>query len=186
LFYFDWSQIEFIPDVETAWKFFHDGFFQIVNKHAPFRRFSVKGQALKSLDQRKPAGPDLLDPCCLNLAADFIVEPFRYLFNLTLEFNEIPKIWKSAFVLPLLKGGDPTHLNNYRPISKLSPLVKILETIVSEQLREFLFTNSILSMYQSGFRKRHSTIIAAMKGLNDIAEATDKKQHCVSLFIDLS
>jgi hypothetical protein len=64
--------------------------------------------------------------------------------------------------------------------------VKIFETLVCEQLKEFLFTNSILSMYQSGFRKKHSTITAAMHVLNDITEAIDKKQHCVSLFIDLS
>ena len=89
---------------------------------------------LKSLDQRKPACPDLLDPCFLNPAADFIAEPLTYLFNLNLECNEIPKIWKSAFVLPLLKGVEPTFLNHYRPISKLFPLVKILETLVSEQL----------------------------------------------------
>ena len=43
-FYFDWSKIELIPDVETAWKFFHVVFFQIVNKNAPFHRFSVKGR----------------------------------------------------------------------------------------------------------------------------------------------
>ncbi|CDQ98175.1 unnamed protein product [Oncorhynchus mykiss] len=41
-------------------------------------------------------------------------------------------------------------------------------------------------MYQSGFRKKHSTITAAMKVFNDITQAIDKKQHCVSLFIDLS
>ena len=84
-----------------------------------FLPFSVQEvhKALKPLDQRKPAGPDLLDPCFLKLAADFIAEPLTYLLNLTLGCNEIPKIWKSAFVLPLLiKGGDPTLLNNYRPI----------------------------------------------------------------------
>ena len=64
--------------------------------------------------------------------------------------------------------------------------MKILETLVCDQLIEFLFTNFILSMYQSGFRKKHSTITAAMKVLNDITEALDKKQHCISLFIDLS
>ena len=41
-------------------------------------------------------------------------------------------------------------------------------------------------MYQSGFRKKHSTITAAMKVLNNITEALDKNQHCVSLFIDHS
>jgi retron-type reverse transcriptase len=41
-------------------------------------------------------------------------------------------------------------------------------------------------MYQSGFRKKRSTITAAMKVLNDTTEALDKKQHCVTLFIDLS
>ena len=41
-------------------------------------------------------------------------------------------------------------------------------------------------MYQLGFRKKHSTITAAMKVLNYITEALDNKQHCVSLFIDLS
>lgn len=75
-------------------------------------------KALKSLEPRKSAGPDNLEPYFLKLAADFIALPMAYLFNLSLETNEIPLIWKSAFVLPLLKGGDPTLLNNYRPISK--------------------------------------------------------------------
>ena len=76
-------------------------------------------KALKCLDPKKSAGPDQLEPYFLKLAADFIASPLTYLFNLSLETNEIPLIWKSAFVLPLLKGGDPTVLNNYRPISKL-------------------------------------------------------------------
>ena len=95
----------------------------------------VVHKALKSLDQRKPAGPDLLDPCFVNLAADFIAEPLTYLFILSLECIEIPKIWKYAFVLQLLKGGDPTILKNYMPFSKLSPLVKIIETVLSEQIK---------------------------------------------------
>jgi hypothetical protein len=52
----------------------------------------VVHKALKSLDQRKSAGPDLLDTCFLKLAADFIAEPLAYLFNLTLECDEIPNL----------------------------------------------------------------------------------------------
>ena len=75
-------------------------------------------RALKHLDPAKSAGPDKLEPLFLKLAVDFIAEPLTHIFNLTFSNNEIPNIWKSAYVLPLLKGGDPTVLNNYRPISK--------------------------------------------------------------------
>lgn len=90
------------------------------------------------------------------------------------------------FVLPLLKGGDPSKPNNYRPISKLCILAKVFERLVSDQLKDFLERNDILSRHQSGFRKKHSTVSAALKVLNDILEALDLRKLCVALFIDLS
>lgn len=89
-------------------------------------------------------------------------------------------------MVPLLKGGDPSILNNYRPISKLSVLVKVLESLVSDQLKDFFNNKNVLSDFQSGFRKRHSTTSAALKVLNDFIESIDNKQHCAALFIDLS
>lgn len=106
-----------------------------------------------SLDIKKPAGPDCSEPYFLKTAADFIAKPLMYIFNLSLDQNVMPSIWKSAHVFPLLKGGDPALLNNYRPISNLSVLSKVLERLVSEQLKEFLSVNNILSEFQSGFRK---------------------------------
>ena len=61
-----------------------------------------------------------------------------HIFNLSLELNIVPDIWNSAPVVPLLKGGDPTRLDNYRPISKLSVIAKTLESIVSKQLKVWL------------------------------------------------
>ncbi len=93
-----------------------------------FNPATVSGvnKALKSLDSRKPAGPDKLDPHFSKLAVDFIAPPLTCLFNLSLSTNEIPSIWKTAYVRPLYKGGDPTVLNNYRPVSKCSVLSKVL------------------------------------------------------------
>lgn len=79
------------------------------------------------LDSKKSVGPDSLDPYFLKLAADLIAEPLTSNFNLSLSTNKLPKVWISAFVLPLLKGGEPSIVNTYRPISKLCILVKVFE-----------------------------------------------------------
>ncbi len=71
--------------------------------------------ALQNLDVNKSSGPDLIEPLFLKLAANIISQPLSYLFKLSLTTKEIPQIWKSAFVVPLLKGGVPTLLDNYRP-----------------------------------------------------------------------
>ena len=49
-------------------------------------------------------------------AANLIVGPISNIFNLSLLSGSVPKSWKPAFVLPLLKSGDPSVLDNYRPI----------------------------------------------------------------------
>ena len=98
-------------------------------------------KALKHLNPRKPSGPDHLEPRFLKLAADLIAEPLTHLFNLSLASNKIPMIWKAAYVLPLLKGGDPNILNNYRPLSNLSVLSKVMESLVSEQVKDYVHTH---------------------------------------------
>ena len=66
------------------------------------------------------SGSDSLDPFLLKLAADLIAEPLTRIFNLSLSTNKLPKVWKSAFVLSLLKGGEPSIVNNYLKITGLS------------------------------------------------------------------
>ncbi len=93
--------------------------------------------ALKELNVSKSPGPDHIAPLFLKLGADFISPSLTYLFNLSLMTNTIPRIWKSAFVVPLSKGGDLSLMDNCRPISKLCILSKILETLVNKQLTVF-------------------------------------------------
>ena len=116
-------------------------------------------KALKEIDTRKSAGLKGLDPAFLKLSAHLIVEPIAYIFYLSLSSNDIPDVWKSAHVLPLLKGGDPFTLENYRPIFKLSVLAKILESLVNTQVKCFLQNHNILCPAQSGFRAKHHNCI---------------------------
>ncbi len=143
-------------------------------------------RALQQLDLSKSAGPDNLEPSFLRSAANFIAVPLCHIFNLTISEKEIPGIWKSVHVLPLLKGGAPSDVNNYRPISKLCVLSKVLEKLISNQLKCYLDAHGLLVQHQSGFRKKHSTTTAAIKVVNDITEALDSREFCTALFIDLS
>lgn len=95
------------------------------------------------------------------MGAGIIVKPLTYIFNLSVCTDTVPISWKQAYITPLLKFGDPCDANNYRPISNLSVLAKVLDILVSDQLRTFLVSLNILNNIQSGFRSGHSTVSAA-------------------------
>ena len=86
--------------------------------------------ALQSIDCRKSTGEDI-DPYFLKPCAPIIGNHITYLFNLSVTSGVIPQVWKSAHVVPLHKGGDKSNLNNFWPISKLSCLAKVLESLVN-------------------------------------------------------
>ena len=143
-------------------------------------------RALSTLDPKKSSGPDGLDPYFLRLSAMVIAQPITDIFNLSLSTQSLPEVWKQAHVSPLLKAGDPCDVNNYRPISNLSALAKILEGQVSTQVKNFLEAHLILTPMQSGFRAKHSTVTACLNVIDDIRGAIGSKSFCAALFIDLS
>lgn len=142
--------------------------------------------ALQALDPRSSTGEDKVNSFILKLAAPIIAEPLRHIFNLSMITGHFPTLWKSAHVIPLHKGGSRHDMNNYRPISKLPCLAKVMESLVNKQLKSFLSAYSVLSSHQSGFRTNHSTISAITSVTNHIISALDKKQHCAAVFVDLS
>ena len=129
--------------------------------------------------------PYIHHPSCTH-HVPVIAEQLTYILNLTVSEGKLPLEWKSARVMPLHKGGDRDNLDNYRPISRLCCLAKVLESLVNDQVKSFLSTFSVLSPFQSGFRAQHSTISAATLVVNDIVTALDQEKHCAALFIDLS
>ena len=112
---------------------------------------------LRKLGATKSTGLDGIPARLLKDAATMIAKPIAYLINLTITSGEIPLEWKQAKVTPISKSGKRNEENNYRPISVLPLISKIMERSIQLQLVAFLTENTVLSVYQSGFRKNHST-----------------------------
>ena len=140
---------------------------------------------LSKLKSSKATGLDKIPAKLLKDASSVIAKPITYLINLTISSGEIPSQWKEAKVTPIFKAGKKVDENNYRPISVLPLVSKIMERAVQVQLLAFFEVNKVLSLYQSGFRKKHSTETAVVHLVDHILEHMDKQQLTGAAFIDL-
>ncbi len=142
------------------------------------------------VDHLKPSGSstDVIPPFFLKQILDVVGPGLLSLINRCLETGAIPDLLKHATVRPLLKkqGMDPTVLANFRPISNLSFITKNLEKSVLDQLQTFLADNLIFEVFQSGFRKYHSTETALLKVFNDILLTCDSGNYAVLVLLDLT
>jgi hypothetical protein len=107
--------------------------------------------------------------------------------NRSLETGVFPQAWKTAVVKPLLKKkGLTLEMKNYRPISNLCFLSKILEKAGLQQVVEHVESNHLLPSYQSAYRRNHGVETAMVKMYSDLLKAVDQQQVCVVVMMDLS
>ena len=142
-------------------------------------------KVIKSIKRSKATGIDDLPPGLIKDAASVISVPLSHIINLSLETGNFPQEWKVAKISPLLKSGSTTNFDNYRPISILSLVSKVIEKIVHKQFMKFLDENKLLSTRQFGFREKMSTELAATLLLDDVRKNVDKGKLVGAVFIDL-
>ena len=111
---------------------------------------------LKHIDVSKATGCDNIGPRLLKIAAPHIAETITYICNQSIKTSHFPEKWKEAKVTPLHKGGPKEDINNYRPISILPVISKLLEKHIHDSLMAFLTQFQLLHKNQSGFRPNHS------------------------------
>ena len=99
---------------------------------------------------------------CVKLAADVIDKPLHHIITLSIQQKKFPSGWKLSKVIPLHKKNCKMDRQNFRPVAILSPLSKILEKIVYEQIYEYFSKNKIFHPSMHGYRQHRSTQTAML------------------------
>ena len=142
------------------------------HSYSPFSESDVT-DAIKATKNSSAAGPNGLTPLHLKHLGPLGTRFLTRLFNLSVQNADIPSIWKSAHVLPVLKPNKPADQGkSYRPISLLCPEVKVLERLNLPILRASLSP----SPSQHGFRGNHSTITALIPLTSQIIRGFNEKK----------
>ena len=151
----------------------------------PLNQTYVQNQ-LSTLDISKATGLDDLSAKMLRLSSHIIAAPLTQIFNLSIETKMFPDILKNAKVTPCFKKGDKTDKTNYRPISILPIISKIIERHISDQVKEYLNRHKLLYERQSGFRNNHSCESALTAIIDGWITAIDKNEIVGTVLLDLS
>ena len=158
----------------------------------PFTDFELltDAQVLKYINNSSCKTCDL-DPIPTQLLKDCIDVILPYLtsiFNHSLSNGLVPQSFKHAIVKPLLKkpGLDENILKNFRPVSNLNFLSKVLEKVVLDQLISHIYNNNLHEIFQSAYKANHSTETALLKVTSDILDEIDNKNVCILTLLDLS
>ena len=141
---------------------------------------------LKNLKNSRSTSIDELDNFCVKLAADIIDKPLHHIITLSLMSNRFPNCWKYSRVIPLHKKESTLECKNYRPVAILSPLSKILEKVVYEQLYNYFTINKIFHPNLHGYRHGRSTQTALMTMYDRWVKAAVDEQVSGVIFLDLS
>ena len=129
-------------------------------------------------------GPDGISPKVLKYCADALCQSISYLFQLTITNSYLSSEWRTHCVIPIFKCGDRATISNYRPISLLCIISKVLEKIIFNISIKFL-SNSF-TPHQFGFLPGRSTLQQLLLFINELLEAkrTNKLKVSDVIYLD--
>lgn len=137
---------------------------------------------LADLDISKGAGFDKIPPVFLKNCSPTLSLPLSFIYQTSLNVGIFPTLWKFSVVTPLFKDGKRSDVNNYRPISGLSCIAKILESVVTDQI--FASFKGIISENQHGFFSGRSCQTNLCTYSDFISVALDKASQVDSVYFD--
>ena len=146
-------------DIDIDWS--NDDVFEISFCHRKIRKL------LSKINSNKAFGPDGIHGKILKNCAVSLAYPLSILFKLSYNTGCIPKEWKLAHVVPVHKKGSKENIENYRPISLTSLVMKTFERILKDEI--LLHTNHLLDSRQHGFLSKKSCTTNMAGFCDDVA-----------------
>ena len=141
---------------------------------------------INSLPSKKSSGYDGISNVVLKEIAPTILNPLTTMFNMSLTQGIFPDCMKLAEIIALHKSKNRELCDNYRPISLLITISKVLEKIVYKRVYKFLNTTNQIYEKQYGFRAKHSCENAVSNLVGDLVKNIQDKKYTITLFLDLS
>lgn len=143
-------------------------------------------KVILNLNSASAVGCDGISTVLVKSARHILIPIMCHIFNLVFTTGVFPSVFKTGLVHPIYKGGTRDRVDNYRPISVLTTLSKILEKIINNRLLSYLQAQNIIAENQYGFRSGRSTEDAVLELTNTIAKNLNNKLKTLAIFLDLS
>ncbi len=141
---------------------------------------------MESLKRKKATGLDDIPAYLLKDCANVIAKPLTHIINSSLTTGVFPTDWKLSKLIPIPKSKPYNRIENYRPISVIPAIAKVIEKLVYRQLSTYLENNNLLDESQFGFRKGRSTELAAALFTDNVKRKVDEGKLVGAVFIDLT
>lgn len=143
-------------------------------------------KTINSMKNKRAATDDGISVKILENLPNEALATLSDVVNISFQTGLFPSCFKVAKVIPLYKGGDRSSPSNYRPISLLSTLSKVVESLVKRRLMEFIARHAILSTDQYGFQPNRNTSDAMLDFLSGVFRGINGREASAAVFCDLS
>ena len=130
------------------------------------------------------SGPDGIPVGLLKECLPVILPILLHIFDVSLQSCMFPDVWKHALIRPIVKKKPALQAQDFRPISILCAVSKVLESVAFSQMQDFITDRNLFDNQQSGFRKNHSTHTALIKIIDDFKEGIDNGRVTLMVSID--
>ncbi|KAJ3587836.1 hypothetical protein NHX12_011431 [Muraenolepis orangiensis] len=140
---------------------------------------------LRALQPTKATGHDGIPTRFLRDAAVAIAPVVAHITNLSIRQGHVPQEFKLVRVVPLYKKGSKLDPGNYRPVSILCSISKVIERLIYEKVNTYLLNHKLLFKFQSGFRRSHSTDTCLLYLTDYIRCEVDAGKYCGMVMLDL-